>query len=446
MAEPLFAFQNVGSHFLSDRRQAILADPMGLGKSAQVVVAMDILGVETGLIMAPAGFCYGWKREFKKFSDRKREIVMLFDGAKPRKYCINIASYEGATRMHWEKLMTMDFDAMVPDEFHRLKNIEAQRTQAFYGFKGAPGLAHRAQHVWPLSGTPAPNNPFELYLPARCLFPSSFKNSKGSVMNRFEFMNRYCTLKNNGFGNKITGGKNLAELRERLAPHVLRRKKRDVLKDLPPLRQTELYIDAHDELKNLQTTEELDMMLDLNRSLLAADPEEKKLILNSIDDSVARRLRRLLGLAKVPALTEWLLERFEDSNEKILIYGWHTEVLETIAHALRKVTKVAYVDGRVPPRKRTEQEELFQNDPDCGAFVGQIIAAGEALTLTAASEILFAEYSWVPKDNDQVIGRIERIGQKNSMLVRYAVVPDSLDETIAAVVTRKRSVTSQIFD
>lgn len=431
----LFPYQIHGAKWLAGIKHGLLADPMGLGKSAQAITACDDIDARTILVVCPASMRQVWRREFEKFSGKSRLIHVMGKGSSPLHNAVNIVSYDAAaTRLH-SALMTIKYDVGIFDEAHFLKSTSAKRTQAVYGKRAEPGLVHKCNRVWLLTGTPAPNNPIELYPMCRVLFGDGFKNKDGKVMDKYGFTNRFCTTTNNGFGIKITGGKNLPELKERLAPYVLRRRKEEVLKDLPPIRFDNLYLDS---------------------GKLALPAEEEKVLREALESPTPLRaleaaathlatLRRALGLAKVDPLAEWLKDQLEGGMEKVVIFAHHRSVMERLALHLSRVSEFVQICGNTNATERDNAVQRFQNDPACRVFLGQLQAAGTGLTLTAASDLVFAEYSWVPAENDQAAMRIHRIGQENPVMIRYAVVANSLDEKIAAVVRKKSAVISQVF-
>lgn len=439
----LFPYQREGAEWLAERKHALLADPMGLGKSAQAIAGADFAGAKKILVVCPASMREIWRHEFKKFSDISRSVHVLFGQTLNTKATaaglhdtVIIASYDGATGKHFNTLMQLEYDLLICDEAHFLKNPAAKRTKAVYGSKGNGGLASRSKRVWLLTGTPSPNNPSELYPHCRVLFSEGFKNKNGQVFDKFGFIRKFCVTVNNGFGEKIVGGKNLPELKQRLSPFVLRRKKEDVLKDLPPARFDSLYLDAG----KLQIPETEALIV--RKALESDDPMRA---LEMVAQQVVT-LRRYLGLAKAAPLAAWLKDQIEGGLEKVVIFAHHRDVLDALHEALRGVSQIARIDGSTNATKRMEQVEAFQRSAEVKIFLGNLQAAGTGITLTAASDLIFAEHSWVPAENEQAAMRIHRIGQKNNVLIRYAVVAGSLDERIAEVVRRKSAVIQQIFN
>ncbi len=440
----LFPYQEQGAKWLTERKTALLADDPGLGKSAQAIAACDAIDAQRILVICPASVRENWRREFNRFSTKKRDVFALFSETQWRLHTgVLIVSYDGAAGKFYQRLMEKDYDVLIVDESHFCKTPTAKRTQMLYGAKGQPGLAHKAAHVWLLSGTPAPNNPFELYPMCRTLFAAGFKDKSGMIINKWAFINKYCTTRDNGFGKVITGGKNLDELRERLQPFVLRRKKADVLKDLPPIRFENLYLTS-DKIK-LPGDGVAAIKAALDNIGGVADPIAAFRALEKKTGQVAT-VRRLLGLSKVAPLADWVKEQLESGMENIVIFAYHREVIQRLATALSEVSQIAQITGDTLPHERDAEVQRFQNDPACRVFIGNIIAAGTGITLTAASDLIFAEYSWVPAENEQAAMRVHRIGQKDSVLIRFAIAAGSLDERIGAVVRRKTETITQIFN
>jgi SNF2 family DNA or RNA helicase len=444
----LYPYQQEGVAWLANQQHGLLADEMGLGKSAQAVRGCDKIRASTILVVCPASLREMWRKEFERFSIIDRDIAVLgIDSTQPLVNHVNIASFDGAAGKFNEELMKLRYDVLIVDEAHFIKSPTALRTRAVYGYRTVKGFAHISHRVWLFTGTPTPNNPAELYPHCRVLFSGGFKDKNGKIFDKAGFVKRFCTTKNNGFGEVITGGKSLEELKKRLAPYILRRKKSDVLRDLPPIRIENLYLTAERDFISHKDGEAIDFMLELCDQIVhAPDNEHRQGIIDAIDEKVARRLRRLLGMAKVKSLVQWVKDQLESGLDKLVIFAYHHDVLEPLRQELSKVTRVAYLDGDTPPAVREREVQKFQGDEECKIFIGQFQAAGVGHTLVAAAQMVFAEYSWVPGENEQAAMRIHRIGQTRDVLVRYAVVPGTLDERIHDVVRRKTVTTNQLFN
>ena len=409
MTPSLFPYQIEGVAFLSSRNRALLADTMGLGKTRQAIVAMDrrvAIDVER-LVVCPASAVSVWKREITSVSTST---------------AWRIVSYA--------KVGALDIKprAVILDEVHFLKTRDSKRTQAVFGEKcdGVGGLIEKAEVVYAITGTPTPNNPSEIWTIARALFPKSIQR-RGEPMNFWQFVARFCETRNNDFGIQITGGKNLESLRKSLSPFVLRRKKEQVLKDLPPIRFETLPLDAkapHDDPE-----------------IAAAFKRGGLDALRALEPHTAT-WRKNTGKCKVAAAVEWIKDFLEGGGKKLVVFSVHLDVMAALKAAFKPGT-YASIDGATSAAARSKAVESFQEDPGCVLFFGQIVAAGTAITLTAASDLLFIESSWTPSDNEQAAMRIHRIGQKNGCIVRTCYVQGSIDENIAEACTNKmQSITA----
>lgn len=413
----LFPYQIVGAKFLASVKRGLLADDMGLGKSAQAIAACDAIeGCLSVAVVCPASLVENWKREVKKF--------------KRGPWTVQVTSYNKVAAFDGQ-----EFDVLILDEAHYLKSKSAKRTKAIFGEKcdGAGGLVSRAANVFCLTGTPTPNNPSELWPMLRAVMPECIEkpNKKGDLkpMAYWPFVERFCVTQDTGFGIKIIKGKNLPELKTRIAPFILRRKKEDVLKDLPPIRFDTLALEGKWPKEANDESYAVAKILD----------EQGVEGLKAMGPHVAQ-LRRLTGLAKVPAAIEWIREWFEGGGGKLVVFAHHRDVIHELSKAFKGYP---VVDGSTTDRQA--QVDRFQNDSSAKIFFGQIQAAGTGLTLTASSDVLFVESSWVPAENEQAAARIHRIGQRNACTVRFAMLAGSIDEDIQRAVMRKTSDIARLF-
>ncbi len=422
----LYPYQRAGAAWLAERPRALLADEMGLGKSAQAIAACDATGAQEVLVICPASVIETWKREFRKFSRM---------GIVPQ-----CTSYEGATKYDSTSKSDKRFDILILDECHYLKTPTSKRTRAVFGEKcdGVGGLIERADRVICLSGTPMPNNPAELWPALRALAPETITNSKsGKPYSYWQFVSKYCRTVDKGFGQQIVGAKNHDKLAEAIKPFVLRRLKAEVLKDLPPIRFDTLHMEGR------IPPELLGPEADMIRAALESDGVEG---LRSLTPYVAT-LRRLTGLAKAWPAAEWVKTWLECCDDKIVIFAHHQEVIQAIHDKVKSTDYLTvFLTGATAPLNRMKAIDAFQNNPRCRIFLGQIQAAGTGITLTAASDVLFVESSWVPAENQQAAMRVHRIGQKNACLIRFATLAGSIDEQIQRAVARKTADISQVLD
>lgn len=434
----LFPYQVEGAKFLAARGRALLADEMGLGKSAQAIAAAVKVcegKKPAGVVhvVCPASVVENWKREIKRFANSAQPMLW------------GVVSYNNASK---EDAFDFDeCDVLILDEAHYLKNHKAKRTKAIFGDRcdGAGGLVSRAKHVFLLTGTPTPNHPAELWPMLRAVMPTAISpryyqgegrplGGRMKPLTYWQFVQKYCRTRDNGFGIQIVGGKNIPHLKEAIAPWVLRRKKEQVLADLPPIRFDELSLSA--ELK-LHTLQEVRQLEEIEKALAEKGVDG----LREIAPHVAQ-LRRVTGTAKVPAAIEWIKEQFEGGLKKLVVFAQHRDVIEALQSAFSFHVSIT---GETPASSRGHIVDTFQRSDAAKLFIGQIQAAGTGITLTAASDMLFLESSWVPAENEQAAMRIHRIGQRNACLVRFATLAGSIDEQIQRAVMRKTADIAKLF-
>ena len=429
----LYPYQTEGAAFLAARRRAMLADEQGLGKTAQAIQAANLVDADPVLVVCPASVVSSWRGDIARFATPGRRFV--------------VASYDRVTRQpaEYEDL----WGAVILDEAHYLKSPSAKRTMTIYGSRRMPGILRLAGHVWALTGTPAPNYPVEMYTHMRTLFPESLRmaSDPARTYDHDNFVQRYCVLRDTGFGAKVVGAKNTEDLRARLQPHVLRRLKRDVLPDLPEIRYEPLLFDAPGLVASLA---------EIPAGEMAAAREALKSGAGGLQALAMQlaTLRRVTALAKAEVLRQWIIEFLEQTDRKLVVFGHHREPLDYLRSKVgvwfRKSDEGTYwlpaIFGNTRQDQRADAIRRFQEDPRQRVFFGQIQAAGTGITLTAASDLVFLEQSWSPADNAQAAQRIHRIGQKSGCLVRYAMLAGSIDEAVQTVLARKSSDLSKIFD
>ena len=441
MLETLFPYQIDGALWLSNQTHALLADDMGLGKSAQTIRAADLIGAETILVVCPAAVRINWAREFEKFSPMDRPCTVIQSGKDPiPTYGVVIISYDLAVPMA-HLLKARKWDIMVLDEAHYLKERSAKRTKAIYGrSKSLPGIGASAKRTWRLSGTPAPNNAAELY--------THLYNSGTTRLSYWDFMYRFCSGFNTDYGYQITGHKNVDELKALMSPFLLRRKKEEVL-DLPPIMYQTVTVEAGKVDLPAHTIRDLEVAGQSLTNALAAISGPNELtdqvkVLESSATSLAT-LRRYLGMAKVENVAAIIEDELASRQlEKIVIFAYHTSVVAALAKRFAKFGVVT-LNGDTYGPDRQKVIDRFQQDKNCRVFLGNIIAAGTGITLTASHEVAFVEQSWVPAENAQAAMRCHRIGQSKSVRVRVFSLNQSVDEQIQQVLVRKSRELAKII-
>jgi SWI/SNF-related matrix-associated actin-dependent regulator 1 of chromatin subfamily A len=340
-----------------------------------------------------------------------------------------------------------DWDLLIVDEAHFLKNGKSQRTREVLG--GIKRNADReiVERVSPipakrrlfLSGTPIVNKPKELWPMLQTLDPT------GLGSDWYNYAKRYCALwelkdrSGKRIGWKWDGATNLAELQDRLrASFMVRRLKQDVLTSLPAKIRQVISVEPTSVVSKLITTE------------ISSYQEYAEKLKDSTcfaSFQTGSTVRKQLGLAKVKFVTEHLKEILNEKDhekDKVVVFAHHLEVLDQLAGEFPG--ECVQLDGRTSMDARDQAVRTFQSDPKIKVFFGGLQAAGVGLTLTAASTVLFAEFDWVPGNNFQAEDRCHRIGQKDCVNVQYIVFAGSLDERIASTDICKQEVIDAALD
>lgn len=457
-------YQRAGIKFGLDRSAVLIGDEMGLGKTIQAIGILNALpDAKRILIICPASLKLNWRRELVKWSVVKRHIFVIeSQGGFPDLDGIFIANYDILHKFK-DQLVDIEWDLLVADEAHYLKNPKSRRTKQVFGERATPkekkegmadvpGIVAKKRVL--LTGTPIANRPVELFPLIEYLDPITWGG------NFFKFAIRYCAAQQNGFGWDFSGASNLDELQEKLRSTIMvRRLKKDVLTELPPKRrqviefpaegklerfareEREAYEGREDELSGLHAAVELAKASD--------NPDEYGRAVQNLMKGISAvfagisTMRRELAEAKTSLCIEHIKEAVEESG-KVVVFAHHKSVCAAIMAAFGSEAVMLVGDTKMEDRQAAV--DRFQKDPTCKVFVGSIGAAGVGITLTAASHVIFCELSWVPGEVSQGEDRCHRIGQKNSVLVQHLVVEGSLDCTMAKRIVAKQDVIDQALD
>lgn len=433
--------------FLSARSKAILADDTGLGKSAQSIRAADKVGARRILILCQAIGRVSWAKEVPMWQTIPREVVQFTKDTKtiPLGDVAVVAAFSTLSRkadlarlkkLLWTSQMFSGFDLVIIDEAHHLSSADSARTKAVYGktMDVAGGVLElvEAPRVWLLSATLQRNNASELFPHLRALFPHVLARLFNYVPKLKDFVERYCKTAVTPYGENIIGNNpdTIPELRDAMRPFILRRVKRDVAKELGEVQHVTLPLPIDPAQVKLAARTDNDLLQYLD-ALDAGAMSEDDVPVN------VSALWRTLGEFKAAPSIEWITE-FLDNNpdRKLVVFAHHRAVIKAL-HAGLFPYIPCVIDGGTPPTRRGEEVDLFQRDPLARLFIGQTIAAGTSITLTAASDVLMVEQEWTPADNYQAISRVHRIGQTNPVTVYHAYAAGTVDERIAARAKRK---------
>jgi SNF2-related domain/Helicase conserved C-terminal domain len=380
-----------------------------------------------------------------------------------------------------DDLMQRRIDMLVLDESHVLNNPKNETSIGIFGEWDREnkqlkrGLADNVKDkkVY-LTGTPLRNVTCELWGQLRSLAPKTFNNF-------WRFGLRYCDAQKNDYGKwTFDGSSNEDELNRKLrsgTEHgglLIRRKKADVLKDLPPKTRIVLPLTPPQEAEKIITdewveagdlTEEMDLLeTQAMIAELEGDEGAYKEAISKLQkaaqvsfDRIARERARL-GKLKVKPSVEFIEGLLNGGTEKVGVYANHRVVVDGLTDGLRQYG-IAIIDGRAAGKgrivtatgepkimDRIDVVDTFQNDPNIRIFIGNYKAAKEGWTLTAASTAVMVESTWTSADNEQAEDRFHRIGTVNPVTIYYPVFDGSLDQKMLEAVVRKMETADAVLD
>jgi len=454
-------FQKAGIAYAAERDGTLIADEMGLGKTIQALGLINLKGYKNILIIVPASLRLNWLREAQKWLTDKALTFALVDSNEVDVSTANIVivNYDRVKNHVFDSLMARQWDLIVIDECHKVKNPEAQRTRRVLGYydrkaKGSvPGLISKATNKLMLTGTPILNRTVELQPIAGAIAPKMFGNF-------FAFAKRYCSAFQTKYGWDFTGASNLDELQTRLRASIMvRRLKVDVLKELPPKTRSVILL-SQNGLANDVKAEQLEFSewegnldeahADAELALASGDVEAYSAAVARLDSHIKiafsemSAARHRLAVAKVPAVIEHCDEVLEGGVDKLVIFAHHHDVISALTEHYGASAVV--LTGENTPEDRQSAVDRFQSDPRVKVFIGSIQAAGVGITLTAASHVVFAELDWVPGNVTQAEDRCHRIGQHDNVTIQHLVVDGSLDAKLAHILVWKQYIIEQALD
>ncbi len=335
---------------------------------------------------------------------------------------------------HYVTDLQRGWDLIAIDECQYLKNPDAKRTKAIMQItKGCP-------RVVPMTGTPVSNRPIELWSLLGGIFLAYLPKR---LRNKVAFGKRYCagfqeTIYLHGRVKKVwnfKGSSNLEELNGLLRERIMiRREKHEVLPQLPDRNISVIDLNTPSKIKRLLKTIDSKVEQDVIDAISSGER------MPPIEELAS--IRKAIALSKVDESVEYIKMLLE-STDKVVVFAYHQEVVEKLYSELHDYLPVR-ITGNTPSSHRSMLVDSFQDNPDVRVFIGNIQAAGVGLTLTAASNVVFVESSWVPAENEQAIDRAHRIGQKDNVNAHFLVLGGTLDARILTTSLTKGEMISNI--
>ena len=422
----LHPFQRAGVRYALERRRTFIADEQGLGKTVQALAALEHDEAFPAVVICPASMKLTWERESSHWLP-ERTVTVLEGRAgsgwseEAESADILVLNYD-ILEAHADRIARRGLQALVLDESHYVKNPGAQRTKAALAL--AAHLDDDALRL-ALTGTPILNRPEELVSQLRVLGRLREFGSGARLMRRF---------RDAGSDDRLHWN-----LRARC---YVRRTKRQVLPQLPAKRhdgvpvalsnEQEYRLAEQDVIAWLQTLP-LDLRT-LDAKIASALRAEQLVRLN--------HLRQLAAAGKLPTALAWIAD-FLESGEPLVVFADHVAIQRAL---LERFPDAPHILGSDNSTNRQRAVDAFQDEHGPQLIVCSLKAASQGITLTRASNVAFLELDWTPARHDQAEDRLHRIGQDSAVTAWYLLAPDTIDETMAELLQRKRSVINAVTD
>lgn len=404
----------------------ILADDMGLGKTLQAIAFLSSQMHEKSrvLILAPSGLIYNWADEFQKFAPNLD--VAVVHGLKPyreailaEKHQIYVTSY-ATFRQDSEIYQDLSFDFLFLDEAQVMKNAQTKIAKTLRKFV--------VPSVFALSGTPIENNLGELWSIFQIVLPGLLPAKKDFMKLPAERVAQF------------------------IKPFVMRRKKEEVLTELPDLIEVVYKNELEDQQKAIYLAQ-LQQMQERIEHVTAAEFQRNRveiltglMRLRQICDTPALFMEDYKGdSGKLDSLRD-LLSQIAEGNHRVLIFSQFRGMLDRIEEELLQLGLTSFkITGSTPSQERQEMTKAF-NQGDRDVFLISLKAGGVGLNLTGADTVILVDLWWNPAVESQAIGRAHRMGQEQAVEVYRLVTRGTIEEKIQELQEEKKNLVSEVLD
>jgi SWI/SNF-related matrix-associated actin-dependent regulator 1 of chromatin subfamily A len=413
----LYPYQKVGVKFV-DRAggRCLIADAPGLGKTAQAIGYAQYHGLKT-LIVCPLSVVVNWQREIKKFTGKNATIwdSKSYDGHLNHQF--HIVHYDAVSKIH-NDLRSIGFDLLVCDEATFLKNRQTIRAKSILGSykerRKYPGI--KTKYCIFLTGTPVMSRPIEAFSLLNFLDKDRFNNF-------FHFTQRYG-------GWKGEAPRNLQDLHDRTKDLVIRRKKDQILTELPPKQRNDLYVELSKEEQREYKT--------LLREVFGRWKIEKPSI------GHMPKLQKFLIEKKMPRLIE-MIDELLDNDKPILVFSNYLDPLKFLTQHYGD--RAALLTGEMNKKDRqTSIDRLTSGQAKVGCF--SLTAAGMGIDglQHKIDTVVFLNMDWIPANHEQAEDRTHRIGQTAQVQVYYMMCADTIDEYMRDILKEKQAIADLVVD
>jgi superfamily II DNA or RNA helicase len=444
---PLYPYQAEGALFAVRTGRALIGDDMGLGKTIQAIAATEILarhfGVSKVLVICPTSLKYQWQSEIARFSRRQgKHAVRVINGGRAQRqkdfalddFC-KITNYE-KLKPDLDLIAAWAPDLVIVDEAQRVKNWNTIAARALKRIDSSYAIV--------LTGTPLENKLEELisivqFVDQHRLGPT------------WKLLHEHQVKDEAG---RVTGYTGLEKIGQTLAPVMIRRRKSEVLRQLPSRTDQNLLVPMT-EMQMLYHQENADVVAKIvhrwRKTKFLSDKDQRRLTCALQNMRMSCNSTYLLDQetdhgVKADELAALFEDLFAEPEAKAVVFSQWTRTHDILIRRLEE-RGLGYVSfhGGVPSDKRPALVERFRDDPTCRVFLSTD-AGSTGLNLQHASTLVNMDLPWNPAILEQRIARIHRMGQKRPVRVINFVAKGTIEEGMLSVLAFKRSLSAGILD
>lgn len=435
-------FQDIGVRTIAANNYNFLClDEMGLGKSPQSIVAAELFMQQRNnpktsiVVVCPAALKGNWARQIYKWTGKtcfilwgQRPTADQIASLMSKEYNYYIINYDLLITEVDDTFLWIDAiniaapDMIIVDEIHFIKNVDSKRSRAL--------LRLEAPHKIGLTGTPLVNRPNELWAPLKFVSPDIASSYEGFT--KFYMAGRMP--------------KNLQHLRSLLKKVSIRRTKKEVMPDLPPINRIVREYDLSNKGNQIYNLALQSLWKALDEWDDDGDSESITNILTQL-----LRLKQICAKDKVDYIADLAIELYENNTtdyRKVIIFTQFSDSPPIVTDIARRLDKdCLHFDGTLPPHERLKLVDKFQSDPNIKYLICSITSAKEGLDITAAGSVIFADFTWTPKDHTQAEARAYgRMNDPHSVDAYYVVTSDSIEEEIIKLIIKKMNLANVVLD
>jgi Superfamily II DNA/RNA helicases, SNF2 family len=416
--------------------RVILADEQGLGKTIEVLALMKLhrehLLPMVGVV--PSSVKHQWHREIREKCGVAGFLTQVIDSGKVLAapgFDIYITTYDLLKNEDCFQYVRGMIKLVVLDECQRIKNHDTGRAKAVQQFVKNMGV----EHVIPMSGTPIENNAGEAFTIFNLVAPRMFPTY-------IRFVEDECDSYDTGWGKKVGGLKNPAEFHDKVKDFFIRRRQKDVLKDLPDLSRRFFHVELDRKFNKTYAA----LMEELEEEYYSEESSGFEKQGNML--AIMNKLRQITGISKVKECLDFVTEFLLNTDRKIVVFAHHHLAEDLLEMELNKYLEAGGMAKCLRFRSGDDFDvkgQQFKNS-DARVMIASTQAGGVGGNLQFVNDAVMLERQWNPSKEEQAEKRHHRYGQKNNVTITYMIASGTIDEYFTELVEQKRVLVGSSLD